>query len=713
MGSYASTESAQKRRSSHAIFFGTDDVTTLKETSGEKDVPEMPETKEPEFADAKQAEEWREMRDLARSVFYVYFNNNDCDDEVAHMRQSQTQKPSLLKRINGTMPWLPTLINGSSAPNVVKTPILFIEASFRGIAQVFFQNNPLSGLLILIAMFVQSSRVAVHGIIAIICGNLSGLFMGFDKSFLSCGLFGYNSFLVGLAIATFDSAETHMGYNWSAVIGVIISSYFSSVLFVMLGKMLAPYKTPPFTLPFNISTLAFLLTMKQITRNAVDEEVLVSVAATPLTARAFFAGSIRGVGQVFLANNIISGVLVLVGIMLCSRISAVAAFIGSLIGAAVAALVGEDVASIENGLYGFNSSLTLTAMVMFYVPALGSVSFGIVASVVTVFVQLAVEESLRVYGLPFMTLPFCLAALVFIVIQGTTSNVISVPLSSMTTPEDHLIRVKRLSKGFDLLFGAIRSSSYKGDHRKSWKSVVGYKKAGTRRMSSVLEEYNEEVHGGDESDGFFKCCKHWFGGSGRKRRETRIKNIQQSFRMSNALKAKASRDENASYKHMFNFIDENKEHEISKSQFAAFLGSFGLDDEVGLEFALEAFQLMDLDGSGDIDLDEFIAFAKISRHMPLIRDLVVKFFDFVDVNGDRAVEIAELNSACQYLNLPSISDDDRDSLNALCNGDDELEFDMIVNFVTIFKLKSIIKEYQEKGGNGDNLDESLRSSIVK
>ena len=136
MGSYASTDGAQKRRSSHAIFFGTDDVTTLKETSGEKDVPEMPETKEPEFADAKQAEEWREMRDLARSVFYVYFNNNDCDDEVAHMRQSQTQKPSLLKRINGTMPWLPTLINGSSAPNVVKTPILFIEASFRGIAQV-------------------------------------------------------------------------------------------------------------------------------------------------------------------------------------------------------------------------------------------------------------------------------------------------------------------------------------------------------------------------------------------------------------------------------------------------------------------------------------------------------------------------------------------------------------------------------------------------
>lgn len=38
--------------------------------------------------------------------------------------------------------------------------------------QVYFQNNPLSGLLILIGMFVQSTRVAVHGIIAVVAGNL-------------------------------------------------------------------------------------------------------------------------------------------------------------------------------------------------------------------------------------------------------------------------------------------------------------------------------------------------------------------------------------------------------------------------------------------------------------------------------------------------------------------------------------------------------------
>ncbi len=571
-------------------------------------------------------------------------------------------------------------------------------------------------------MFIQSSRVAVHGIIAIVCGNLAGLFMGFDESFLSCGLFGYNSFLVGLAIATFDSADMHMGYNCAAVVGVIIASYFSSVLFVMLGKVLAPYKvslafylgvhdmlprmclticiqTPPFTLPFNISTLVFLLAMKQISENGVDEEPLVSVAATPLTAKAFFAGSIRGVGQVFLANNIISGCLVLVSIMLCSRISAVAAFVGSLVGAAVAVLVGEDVASIENGLYGFNPSLTLTAMVMFYVPSIGSVSFGILASVVTVFIQLALEEMMRVYGLPFMTLPFCLAALAFIVIQGTTSNVISVPLSSMTTPEDHLKRVERLSAGFDLLFRAIRPAAYEGDRRKS---LVGYKRSdkGSNLIKGVLGEYDEEVHGGKEKGVFLKkWCKKLLGGE-RDPNPTRDSGKNGDDAMS---------EEKAPYMRMFTYIDENNAHGISKSQFEAFLRSFGLNNEVGLDFALETFELMDLDNSGDIDLDEFTAFAKICRNMPAIRSLIVKFFDFVDVNGDQAVEISELNSACEYLNLPSISDADLDSLEALKNREGELEFATIVNFVTIFKLKSTIREYQKSRDQGLSPYESMRS----
>jgi hypothetical protein len=50
-----------------------------------------------------------------------------------------------------------------------------------------------------------------------------------------------------------------------------------------------------------------------------------------------------------------------------------------------------------------------------------------------------------------MTLPFSIIALPCIIIQGTTSIVIAVPLASMTVPEDHLRRVNILSDGFAFL----------------------------------------------------------------------------------------------------------------------------------------------------------------------------------------------------------------------------------------------------------------------
>ena len=317
-------------------------------------------------------------------------------------------------------------------------------------------------------------------------------------------------------------------------------------------------QTPPFSLPYNISTLVFFLVMQEITETEVDEAPLVS--ATPLTAKAFFVGSIRGVGQVFLANNLISCVLIIVSIMLCSRISAFAAFVGSLVGAAAAALVGRDAVSIEDGLYGFNSSLIATAMVMFYVPSLGSVSFGIVASVMSVFIQLALEKILRVHGLPFMSLPFDLAALAFIVIQGTTLNVISVPLSTMTTPEDHLERVHRLSSGFDLLFWAIKSAAYKDDLGKRWlRRTAGYKNS---KGASIIKGVLEEVHGDgeEEKDDFWKSfkkllCICW-------KRDHTTPTREYGKKNDDALSL--SGEKKTSYMRMFTYIDVNNAHSVSK-----------------------------------------------------------------------------------------------------------------------------------------------------
>lgn len=699
----------QPQKSSHAVFFGTDDIiSTLKTNAAAQAAEEAEGTTKKE--EPQRSEEWSKLSDLAHEIFQVYFSSDNDSKTDADLAKLKQVKKGIHTKINGTMPYLTGYLKKMPLPGVILETLLFTEASFRGIAQVYFQNNPLSGLLILAGMFVQSTRVAVHGIVAIVAGNLAGVLMGFDKSFLSCGLFGYNSFLVGLALATFYSPEKHEGYYWPVLIGTVIFAYFSSVLFVMLGKILSPYKTPPFTLPFNIATIFFLLAMggmHNVDMAPVRQPQLPSYDVEPvsaLTAKAFFAGSIRGVGQVFLANDLVASLLVLAGIMVCSRISAIAALIGSAVGAGVAALVGCSRDAIENGMYGFNSSLTLTAMLMFYVPSIGSLTIGIIASMITVFIQLALAIALEPCGLPYMTLPFCIAALAYIVIQGTTSNVISVPLSSMTTPEDHLKRVMRLSNGFDLLYGAIQSSSYKGGRKKlAPRSFVSTK------MMTSLNEYDDAVHGDTKKEGFFSLLCQCFK---KDTHEGKDMNMRSSFRMSFAMRNPNYGDEEKNaYAKLFRAIDTENEYEISKEKFKEFLRSVGLSDETGLDFACEAFQLLDLDKSGDIDEDEFIAFCQISKHMPEIQRMIVKFFDFADINGDGSIEISELDCARSYLGLPPLSDADHDSLLALCNEDDELEFAFIVNFVTIFKLKTMIKEYQAKREKGFSPDESVRSSL--
>jgi hypothetical protein len=99
---------------------------------------------------------------------------------------------------------------------------------------------------------------------------------------------------------------------------------------------------------------------------------------------------------------ILHSVLVLVGIMICSRIAALSAFVGSAIGAGISWLVGVPVSVIEQGLYGFNHALTFSAMLMFYVPSINSICVGMIASIITVFIQLALDAHLEPYGLPCM-----------------------------------------------------------------------------------------------------------------------------------------------------------------------------------------------------------------------------------------------------------------------------------------------------------------------
>lgn len=610
--------------------------------------------------------------DVIRDTFPIFF-----EDPVEAKKDRPIGIKSFFASINATMPWQYDAVDSVF--------LKFLSTCLRGIGQVYFQNNPVSGLLILMGMFLQSSRIAVHGIIALVSGTSVALLLGFDVGLARSGLFGYNPYLVGLAIATFDGAQDNTDYNPSILISTIVFSSLAPVVFVMLGKLLVPYKSPPLTLPFNLVTILFIAAsanMNRIDFNPVVTPALPDYESPPfdgITVKAFFAGTIRGVGQVFLADNVVSGVLVLLGIAVCSRISAVAAFTGSALGAATALAVGVPGSAIELGMFGFNASLSVTAMFMFYSPSIGAGVLATMAGVATVFTQQALATMLEPFGLPFLTLPFCLVGLPFIIIQGTTSIVVAVPLSSMTIPEDHFRTVSVLEDGFSFLKECLDTDTER-PRRLS--------RARSREMTKSLSRLNVLISETDrEADEGNKVMKRFFCFIGTDP-DAEIK---------------------ASALALFKKLDINKMHSIHIDDVVKVLQQAGLVDKESLHFARLILDLVDSDESLTIDKHEFVAFAVVGASIDTIRHQLLKFFAFVDEDGNGKVAFDEINHGLEYLGQPRLTAEESDMLLELTHTEgDEIDVIDLLNVLTIAKMTSLVDAFH----SGAAFDSTSKDGIA-
>ncbi|MFB8787778.1 MAG: urea transporter, partial [Potamolinea sp.] len=85
-------------------------------------------------------------------------------------------------------------------------PLLdFVNATLRGISQVIFVNNPLSGLLILTAMFIQSPWLGVMSLVGTATATLMAIALKANQGAIQNGIFGLNGMLVGAAMAFFGA----------------------------------------------------------------------------------------------------------------------------------------------------------------------------------------------------------------------------------------------------------------------------------------------------------------------------------------------------------------------------------------------------------------------------------------------------------------------------------------------------------------------------
>lgn len=321
----------------------------------------------------------------------------------------------------------------------------FFDWSLRGIGQVVFQNNPLSGLVILAALFYNSWIYGAICALGVAVSTATAVALRADKSLIRDGLFGFNGALVGLALVAFTSENFRTGAVPSVhlTVYIVFAAAFTTMVFASLANLLGTYRVAALTMPFVLVGWLFLSAVLKF------DNIEAGPLAKPISPDQYaegvayilptwYMGIGNAIGQIFFQDNWISGYLIIIGIAIHSRIGAVMALIGAALAALVAVVFGGPEGAIRDGLFGYNAALVALALGGFFlVLTWKSFAYTLFGVVVTTWLWASVAIFLEPIGMPVLTSTFVIVTWLMLIGASAFKTLVPVPPAEATTPEDN------------------------------------------------------------------------------------------------------------------------------------------------------------------------------------------------------------------------------------------------------------------------------------
>lgn len=300
-----------------------------------------------------------------------------------------------------------------------------LRVILRGVGQVFFCCNAVTGLIFLAALYVGGITAGLAATVGVISSTVAAYLLGFSEDDIDAGLYGFNGTLVGPCLFLFLE---HTPQLW---LYVVLASILSTVVLAALMRILQPYNIPASTSPFVLTCWMFMVAVYSFdgfTRGPVlpvpgipADIAATSVIATEFAtltqdaAEAWYTAVTKGIGEVMFADSVIVGILFLIGIAITSLRGASMALAGAIVGVVLPICLGADKTLIEMGLYAFNPVLTMMAVGwVFLKPTTGTAILALLAGMLTVICQAGLANFLAPIGLPTLTFPFVLVMWMFL-----------------------------------------------------------------------------------------------------------------------------------------------------------------------------------------------------------------------------------------------------------------------------------------------------------
>lgn len=326
-----------------------------------------------------------------------------------------------------------------------------VDWLLRGIGQVVFQNNPLSGAIILAALFYNSWIYGSAAIFGVAVSTLTAIVLRADRGLVKAGLFGFNGALVALCLIAFTSADFRNGAVPSPLMTVYIGfgAALSTIVTQSMATFLAPHRVAPLTGPFVLVGWLFLFAVLKFANieagpleKPVSPEDYDLIASYDLPT--WYMGIGNAIGQIFFQDNWISGYLIVLGIAIHSRVSAGMALLGAAVAAATAMISGGPEGAIRDGLFGYNAALTAIALGGFFlVLNWASVLYAVFGAIISTWLWASIAIFLGPIGMPVLTSTFVLVTWFMLLGQYGFAALTPVAPADADSPEETLLRLRR------------------------------------------------------------------------------------------------------------------------------------------------------------------------------------------------------------------------------------------------------------------------------
>ncbi len=327
---------------------------------------------------------------------------------------------------------------------------LIIPAILNSYSVIFFFNNKLMAVVLMLVTFFNF-YAGLSGLIAVVITVLIANSLGFDKTQLKTGLFSFNALLTGIGMGTFFDP----GLVFFALLA--LASLLTLILSVTLGNWLNKYGLPVLSLPF-VFTFWFILlpsadfeNLGLTQRNIYWMNEMYSMGGSSLLNFFQSVNSLpihnlvdiyfRSMSSIFFQDNLITGVLIALALLFCSRITFSLTIVGFLSAYLFAQFSGSDVASINYYNIGANYIMVAIAVGGFFViPSRYSFYWTILLVPLTTLILLFFSKLFNFAHLPVFSLPFSFVVILFVYFMQMRTKITKLFLTPVQyySPETNL-----------------------------------------------------------------------------------------------------------------------------------------------------------------------------------------------------------------------------------------------------------------------------------